>query len=181
MIHYWEKTLYVPPSGSKGLILGEIFGRNAGLTCTELLFVLFFPARPLVRGSPRLLDIAPFVEITVFGLGLGNAEPVAVTGALVGTIFGALRADMVGVGSSSFASPVLRGVKAGRFDDSFAGSGKAIASIVCSSSDSSSELCSFRADPAGLPAPLRILISEAGVAGLSSIAGMGADRDPGAI
>lgn len=112
-------------------------------------------------------------------MGLGKAEPVAVTGALVGAIFGVLRADMVGVISSSLASEVRKGVNAGRFPPPLAGSGNAMASIVCSSSDSNRDVCSFKADPAGRPTAFRIFISDAGVAGLSLIRGMGADWNPG--
>lgn len=50
----------LPPSGRSGLILGEIFGLSAGLTCTELVlvFLLFPPRLPafpsvfLPRGVP---------------------------------------------------------------------------------------------------------------------------------
>lgn len=155
-------------------MLGDILGRKAGLTCTELLFVRFLPPRPLIRESPRLLSWAVFGDA-----GLGKAEPVAVTGALVAAILGVLRADMVGVNSSSFASEVRRGVKAGRFADPLADSGRTMASIVCSSSDSSNDVRSFKAEPAGLEVPLRIFINDAGVAGLSVVGGMGADWDPG--
>lgn len=132
--------------------------------------------------SPRLLGKAPFGDAIGFDFGLGEAEPVAVTGALigaVGAILGVLRADIVGVMSSSVASDVRNGVKAGRLLDDFAESGRTMASIVCSSCDSNRDDCSFKAEPADLPAPLRILINDAGVTGLLSVGGMGADCDPG--
>lgn len=97
----------------------------------------------------------------------------------MGAIFGVLRADMVGVMSSSVVSEVRNGVKAGRLVDGFAESGAMMASIVCSSSDSSRDVCSLRAEPAGFPAPLRSLINDAGVAGLLSMGGIGAECDPG--
>ena len=126
-----------------------------------------------------MLGGTPLGEITELDFGLGKAEPVAVTGALVGAILGVLRAVIVGVMSSSFASEVRKGVKAGRLLEGFAESGAIIFSIVCSSSDSKREVCSFRAEPAGFLAALRILINDAGVAGLLSIGGIGADCDPG--
>lgn len=49
----------VPPSGSSGLMLGEIFGRSAGLTCTEVVLLRFLLPRPRGLGSMRLLDIDP--------------------------------------------------------------------------------------------------------------------------
>lgn len=49
----------VPPSGSSGLMLGEIFGRNAGLTCTEVVLLRVLPLRPRGLGSARLPDIDP--------------------------------------------------------------------------------------------------------------------------
>ena len=40
-------------------MLGEIFGRNAGLTCTEVVLLRFLLPRPGGLGSVRLLDIDP--------------------------------------------------------------------------------------------------------------------------
>ena len=171
----------LPPSGSKGLMLGDILGRNAGLTCTELLLVLFFPPRPPVRGSPRLVGPTPFGDVTAPWLGLGKVDPVAEAGALMGAIFGVLRADMVGVVSSSLASAVRNGANAGRLVEAFAGSGAVIASMVCSNCDSSRDVCSLRAEPAAFAAPLRILIKDAGVAGLLSTGSTGAECEPGTI
>lgn len=159
-------------------MLGEILGRNAGLTWTELLFVLFLPPRPLARASPRLLCSDPFGEPMGFKLGLVKEEPVAVTGALVGPILGVFRADIVGVVSSSCASEVRNGVKAGRFEDVLEVSGEVMVSIVCSSCASSNNVCSFSVEPVGLLAALRILINDDGVAGLSSVAGNGAECGP---
>ena len=168
----------LPPSGSKGLMLGDILGRNAGLTWTELLFVLFLPPRPFVKASPRLWCKEPFGEPNGFRLGLAKDEPVAVAGALVGAILGVFRADIVGVASSSWVSDVRKGVKAGRFEDGLEVSGRVMASIVCSSCASSMDVCSFNAEPAGRLAALRILINDDGVAGLSSVASTGAACDP---
>lgn len=119
------------------------------------------------------MDVDAFGD--VIGLGLGKTELVAVTGALVGAILGVLRADIVGVKSSSFVSEVRKGVNAGRFAEPLAASGKVMASIVCSSSDSSRIDCSFKVEPADLPAPFRIFINDAGVAGWSPMGGMCAD------
>lgn len=44
----------VAPSGSSGLMLGEIFGRSAGLTCTEIELVRFLLPRP-----PDFFSAAP--------------------------------------------------------------------------------------------------------------------------
>lgn len=159
-------------------MLGDILGRNAGLTWTELLFVLFLPPRPLARASPRLLCSDPFGEPMGFRLGLVKEEPVAVTGALVGAILGVFRADIVGVVSSSCVSEVRNGVRAGRFEDVLEVSGEVMASIVCSSCASSMDVCSFSAEPVERLAALRILINDDGVAGLSSVAGIGADCGP---
>lgn len=172
------QNIDIPPSGSRGLMLGEILGRNAGLTWTELLFVLFLPPRPLARASPRLLCSDPFGEPMGFKLGLVKEEPVAVTGALVGPILGVFRADIVGVVSSSCASEVRNGVKAGRFEDVLDVSGEVMVSIVCSSCASSIDVCSFSVEPVDLLAALRILINDDGVAGLSSVAGNGAECGP---
>ena len=113
-----------------------------------------------------------------FKTGLVKEEPVTVAGALVAAILGVFRADIVGVVSSSCVSDVRKGVKAGRFEDALVVSGKTIASIVCSSCASSMDVCSFSAEPAGRPAALRILINDAGVAGLLSVANVRADCDP---
>ena len=172
------EIMNIPPSGSKGLMLGDIFGRNAGLTWTELLFVLFLPPRPFFEASPRLLCKEPSGEPIGFRLGLVKDEPVAVAGALVGAILGVFRADIVGVASSAWVSDVCKGVRAGRFDDGLEASGKVMASIVRSSCASSMDVCSFNAEPAGRLAALRILINDAGVAGLSSVAGIGAACGP---
>ena len=56
-------------------MLGDIFGRRAGLTCTELLLFLFLPA---ALSSPRRPGVMPRGEAR----GLGNIELVALRGAL---------------------------------------------------------------------------------------------------
>ena len=40
-------------------MLGDILGRKAGLTCTELLLFLFLLSRPPILDSARLLDFGP--------------------------------------------------------------------------------------------------------------------------
>ncbi len=56
-------------------MLGDIFGRRAGLTCTELLLFLFLPVG---FSSPRLPGVTPRGEAR----GLGKTELVALRGAL---------------------------------------------------------------------------------------------------
>lgn len=84
---------------------------------------------PADRGEP----IAP-------SCGLGNADVVAVIGALAGPYFGVLLADIVGLELSRFASAVLIGLSAGFF----AGSGRTISSMICSISASAAAVCSLR-------------------------------------
>jgi len=54
-----EKRVDLPPSGRRGLMLGEILGLSAGLTCTELLLFLFLLSRVLVLDSARLPHFRP--------------------------------------------------------------------------------------------------------------------------
>ena len=72
------------PSGRRGLILGEIFGRIAGLTCDEELLCRFLLSRPLTfDGSERLLGNVDVNGVVVGpSRGLGKTELVAVSGAL---------------------------------------------------------------------------------------------------
>lgn len=159
-------------------MLGDILGRRAGLTSTELVLFLFLTSRPKGLDSARLLD----VRIRGDAKGLGNTELLALRGALEGPNLGVFLADKVGVVSFPFAPTVLIGVKRG-FEVGFAGSGKAISSIICSISASEMEACSFRLDarcgpPIYLPACFRIFINDAGVAGSLSMASMGADWEP---
>lgn len=159
-----EKERPLPPSGSKGLMLGEILGRRAGLTCTEVWLLRFFGSLLFNRESARLM--APALEGEATSWGLGSAEVFAVIGALAGPYLAAFRALVVGV---KFASAVLIGVRAG-FLVVFAGSGKTMSSIICSMSASARAVCSFKLDvgrlmPFTFPACLRIFINDAGVAG----------------
>lgn len=95
---------YLPPSGSKGLILGDILGRNAGLTCTELVLFRFLLARPVGFESIRLLATDPVGEASALNCGLGMMEPEAlVRGALVAPNRDNFLADKVGVVWSSLA------------------------------------------------------------------------------
>ena len=159
-------------------MLGDIFGRRAGLTCTELLLFLFLPVD---FSSPRLPGVAPRGEAR----GLGKTELVALSGALRGPYLGVFRAERVGVVSLSLAPTVFIGVREG-FVFAFAGSGKTMSSIICSMSASAIFACSFRLDGrcgpfAPLPACFRIFINDAGVAGALSNIGKGAGTgwDPG--
>jgi len=88
----------IPPSGSNGLMLGEIFGRNAGLTCTELALFRFLLGRPAGFESNRLPTTDPVGEATALSCGLGMTELEAlVSDALGGPSLGVFFADSVGV------------------------------------------------------------------------------------
>lgn len=90
----WWKGKPLPPSGSKGLMLGEILGRRAGLICTEVWRLRFFGSLLFSLESTRLM--APALRGEETSWGLGNAEVFAVVGALAGPYFGVFRAPMVG-------------------------------------------------------------------------------------
>ncbi len=66
------------------MILGDIRGRNAGLTCDEEILLRFLPAFPPALGSPRLLDIDPPGDAAAPKWGLAKVEVVAGVEALVG-------------------------------------------------------------------------------------------------
>lgn len=101
---YWPRSLdYLHPSGKSGFMLGDILGRKAGLTCTEVLPDRFLAPRPPVLASPLLLVIDSFGEVSPLTKGLGSAE---LGRPWVGTLMGATRgradfgvflADKVGV------------------------------------------------------------------------------------
>src|SRR4051812_18578111 len=86
-------------------MLGEIFGRKAGLTSAELTLFLFLELRatlestlfPLVMPNPGLVG-----DETALSIGLGLPESAApAEGVLKGPSFGVFRAVIRGVGSSS--------------------------------------------------------------------------------
>ena len=79
------------------MILGEILGRNAGLTWEELILFLFLLFRPVAFGSARLLDIEPPGDGMIPSRGLEKLTPFAVDVALAGAVNGVLMADKVGV------------------------------------------------------------------------------------
>ena len=148
-------------------MLGEIFGRRAGLTCTELWLLRFFGSLLLNLESARLMTPALVGEVTSWGL--GSAEVFAVIGALAGPCLGVFRPPIFGADWSVFASAVLIGFRVGLFVV-FTGSGKTMSSMICSMSASASAVCSFKLDvgrfkPVTFPASLRIFINDAGVAG----------------
>ena len=133
------------PSGRRGLILGEIFGLTAGLTCTELWLLRFLGSRPFdCFESPYLRAVEPAGEATSASCGLGNPDVFAVMGALAGPYFGVCRADIVGVKDSTIASVVLMGLSAGFVVDGVAASGRTISSMICSMSASAAAVCSFK-------------------------------------
>ena len=82
--HIIKRFVDLLPSGRRGLILGEIFGRIAGLTCDEELLCRFLLSRPLTfDGSERLLGNVDVNGVVVGpSRGLGKTELVAVSGAL---------------------------------------------------------------------------------------------------
>jgi len=105
-------------------------------------------------------------------LGLGNAEPVAVMGALDGARLPGVRAVIVGVVWLLLGPLVFIGFREGLRVD-LSGSGRAMSSMICSISASASRACSFRLEDwrcaaLDLLACLRIFISDAGVAGSPS-------------
>ena len=166
----------LPPSGSKGLMLGEILGRRAGLTCTELWLLRFFGSLLFSLESTRLM--APVPVGVAISWGLGSAEVFAVIGALAGPFLSVFRAPMVGVDLSLFAVAVLIGFRTGLLVV-FAESGTSMSSMICSISASASAVCSFKLDvgrlmPPTLPACLRIFINDAGVAGSPFVSCKGA-------
>ena len=79
-------------------MLGDIFGRNAGLTWTELALLRFLLDRPVGLESRRLPTTDPVGEAMALSCGLGMTELEAlVGGALVGPSLGVFFADSVGV------------------------------------------------------------------------------------
>lgn len=89
-------------------MLGEIFGLNAGLTCTELVLLRFLLGRPVVVGfvesRRRMLLTDPVGDdATALSCGLGITELdalamfAAAVAALVGPNRGVFLADSVGV------------------------------------------------------------------------------------
>jgi hypothetical protein len=98
----FKEFLPFSPAASIGLILGEIFGLNAGLTRLELTLPLFFVLRPLASSFfPEVNENAGLVGVDIassIGLGLFDIDT---PGVLSGPTFGVLRADMRGVSCCS--------------------------------------------------------------------------------
>ena len=128
-------------------MLGDIFGRIAGLTCEDELPCLFLLSLPAsLDESDRLLGrMEPPGDATSPTRGLGNWKPVAVNGALA-VAFGVLWAVSVGVISESFALLVSIGERTGREAD-LAGPGRTISSRIRSISASAAEASPLRFDP----------------------------------
>jgi len=150
-------------------MLGEIFGRNAGLTCTELWLLRFLGSRLFNLDSPRLLIPVPVGEAIEPSWGLGKADPVALMGALAAPSLGIFLVAFVELVCSMFASEVLIGLRAG-FLVVLAGSGKTMSSMICSMSASAAAVCSCKFEVCRVPPLifllcLRTLMSDAGVAG----------------
>lgn len=91
--------LLMPPSGSSGLILGEIFGLSAGLTRVELVLFLFLGLRASLGSSflPLVIVKAGLVGVDIASIiGLGLPDKTA-PGVLSGLSFGVFLADKRGV------------------------------------------------------------------------------------
>ncbi len=73
----------LPPSGSNGLMFGDILGRKAGLTCTEVF--RFLGSRPPDLESVRLCDKALLGETALGMCGLEKTEFGASAGELIGS------------------------------------------------------------------------------------------------
>jgi len=122
-------------------MLGEIFGRKAGLACTEFWLLRFLGSLDLNLES-RLLTPIAVGEAMAPICGLGNDEPVAVIGALTAPCPGVFPTENVGV-ALTFASVVLMGRRTG-FLLVLTGSGKTMSSMICSMSASAAAVCSSR-------------------------------------
>lgn len=91
--------VYIPPSGSRGFMLGDIFGLNAGLTRLELTLFLFFELRadlgsPLLPGAKAGL-VGEEIAL-IIGLGLPDWAALA-DGVLSAPNLGVFRAESRGV------------------------------------------------------------------------------------
>lgn len=109
--------MYLPPLGSRGFILGEIFGLKAGLTKVEVMLFLFLGSR-LDFESP-LLDEgvkAGLVGVDMpLSMGLGLPVKTAEPGVPCADNLGVFRADRRGVSCSPPSWIVVsRCVKEGR-------------------------------------------------------------------
>ena len=116
----------LPPSGSRGLILGDIFGRRAGLTSVELTLFLFLVLRPAL-GSGRLplprARAGLIGEATAPSIGLGLPDCAApAEGVLIGPNLGVFRADIRGVDSSSLRRMAVSRRGSGGFSSEGSGS-----------------------------------------------------------
>ena len=99
-----EQNLPLQPSGSRGLIIGDIFGLNAGLTRFELTLFRFFGLRA---------NFGSFLLLVMENAGLVGAEAessnglgLLAPGVLNGPNFGVFRADIRGVVESPSTIPV---------------------------------------------------------------------------
>jgi hypothetical protein len=94
------RYLLLPPSGSRGFMLGEILGIKAGLTRFELTLFLFFGLRANFRSLfPLVMEKAGLVGVdmaSIIGLGLPDIDA---PGVLRGFSFGVFRARSVSLSS----------------------------------------------------------------------------------
>lgn len=77
-------------------MLGDIFGRIAGLTCTELVLFLFLLSRPMDFGSALLVDEALCGDVMPDNRGLVKNALLVTPGALDGVDI-SFGAGLVGV------------------------------------------------------------------------------------
>ena len=111
------------PSGSSGLILGEILGRRAGLTKVDVTLFRFLDERAdfgsiflLLPGRKAGL-VGEFMALSI-GLGVGTPTRAdAPEGVCKGPSFGVFRADNLGVSWSPFCIAVSIRESCGRSRD----------------------------------------------------------------
>ena len=100
---FWLKfNLLLPPSGSRGLMLGEILGLSAGLTRFELTLFRFLGLRAIFASLlPLVMVNAGLVGVDIgSSIGLGRPD-IEAPGVLNGFNFGVFRAAMRGVSTST--------------------------------------------------------------------------------
>ena len=97
-----EKCLPVPPSGSRGFMLGDILGLSAGLTRFELTLFLFLGFRADFNSLfPLVIENAGLVGVDMASsIGLALLDVLA-PGVLKGFSFGVFLADIRRVSGSA--------------------------------------------------------------------------------
>jgi hypothetical protein len=146
-------NLLLSPLGSRGFILGEIFGLSAGLTRVEHVLFLFFALRANLGSLffPLVTEKAGLIGVEAASI-MGLLPVMAAPAVLSGLSFGVFRADKRGVSSPSWIA-VSSLSSAGRSNEA---SGKVKSSIMGGASTVSLKLGDGW-----------IRIKEAGVAGVA--------------